>query len=361
MKPTSRPVLPVPDVWFAIPGDPDTLTGGYVYARRLTAALPATGWTPRPLSWPGSFPTPTDDDLRAVRRSLEALPAGATVLIDGLAFGALPTAVLDGLNLRLVALVHHPLARETGLSPADAARFETSERAALARALRVIVTSPVTARTLVDDFGVPAAKLHVALPGTDPGARAVAAHAVPLILTVGTLTPRKGHDVLISALARIADLPWTSRIIGSKERDTATSAKLRDLAAHHRLEDRVTFAGEMKADALREVYSRADVFALASRYEGYGMVFSEALAHGLPIVACAAGAVTETVPADAGVLVPPDDADAFADALRQVLTDAALRARLADASWRHGQTLPRWSDTAAAVAGALSQALEEAA
>jgi glycosyltransferase involved in cell wall biosynthesis len=351
----------MPEVWFAIPGDPATLTGGYVYARRLMEALPAAGWTPRLVSWPGSFPTPTEADLHLVRESLAEIPSGATVLIDGLAFGALPTSVLDGLRLRIVALVHHPLARESGLSANDVQRFETSERAALSRAHRVVTTSEMTARTLVQDFGVPRGNIHVALPGTDRAPRSVGAGDVPLILTVGTLTPRKGHDLLIAALADITDLAWSSRIVGSKERDLATTATLRKLIEHHGLEKRVSLAGEIDAVGLRDVYHHADVFALASRYEGYGMVFAEALAHGLPIVACAAGAVTDTVPADAGLLVPPDDARAFAAALRRVLTDHVLRLRLKDGSRRHGLSLPQWSDTAAAVAGALSQAMEAAA
>ncbi len=351
----------MPDVWFAIPGDPETLTGGYIYARRLAEALPRAGWTPRILSWSGSFPRPGAADLAAVRASLEALPAGATVLIDGLAYGALPAAILDGLHLRLVALVHHPLARETGLSAADAAAFETSERDALARANRVVTTSPETARTLVKDFGVPDTLLHVAPPGTDPATRAGGAGDVPLILSVGTLTPRKGHDVLVEALAQIREIPWMCRIVGSRERDPATTAQLRIQIEGHRLAHRVTLAGEMKADVLREMYTRADIFALASRYEGYGMVFAEALAHGLPIVACAAGAVPETVPADAGLLVPPDAPRAFAEALARVLTEDVTRMRLAEAAWRHGKTLPRWGDTAQAVAEALSLAAAEAA
>lgn len=351
----------MPEVWFAIPGDPSTLTGGYVYARRLTEVLPAAGWTPRLMSWPASFPNPTDADLATVRGSLEKIPKGATVLIDGLAFGALPASLLDGLSLCIVALVHHPLARESGLRAADIERFEKSERAALTRASRVVTTSHMTARTLSQDFGVAPAKIHVALPGTDRSARARGAGDVPLILTVATLTPRKGHDVLIAALAGIADLPWTSEIVGSRERDLATTASLRALIERHGLGKRITLAGEMDAGALRGIYHRADVFALASRYEGYGMVFAEALAHGLPIVACAAGAVTDTVPADAGVLVPPDDAAAFASALRRVLSDRKLRMALSDAAWRHGQALPQWRDTALSVANALSQAMEAAA
>lgn len=348
------------DIWFAIPGDPETLTGGYVYARRLAEALPQTGWTPRLLAWPGTFPYPSGSDLIAVRRSLEALPEGAIVLADGLAYGALPTAVLDGLPLRYVALVHHPLARESGISEADAATFMQCEREALTRAQSVITTSPETARTLANEFGVPPDILHVALPGTEPATRATGAGDVPLILSVGTLTPRKGHDVLVEALALIRDIPWMCRIVGSRERDPATTAGLRILIERHHLTHRVTLAGEMKADVLRDLFPRADVFALASRYEGYGMVFAEALAHGLPIVACAAGAVPGTVPADAGILVPPNAPQAFAEALAHVLTHDATRMRLAEASWRHGRALPRWSDTAAAVADALTLAADAA-
>ncbi len=351
----------MPEVWFAIPGDPETLTGGYVYARRLKDALPAAGWTVRLLSWPASFPYPTAEDLQAVRASLTALPPGATVLIDGLAYGAVPRSILEGLNLHIVALVHHPLARESGIAPADAAHFEKTERAALTLAKRVVVTSPATAQTLAQDFGVSPSKLHVALPGTARAPRAAGAGDVPLILTVGTLTPRKGHDVLIAALAEIADLPWKSQIVGSKERDLATTALLRKLIDHHNLGRRITLAGEMSGDVLQDTYGRADIFALASRYEGYGMVFAEALAHGLPIAACADGAVSETVPNDAGLLTPPDDIRAFAGTLRRILTDRALRSRMADAAWRHGQTLPQWSDTAAAVARALSATVEAAA
>ena len=356
----SKLISSMPEVWFAVPGDPETLTGGYVYARRLRDALPAAGWTPRLLSWPGSFPYPSETDLKTVRASLESLPAGATVLIDGLAYGALPTDVIEGLHLRIVALVHHPLARESGIAPADAAHFEKTERAALARAHEVVVTSPVTAHTLTQDFGVPAEKLHVALPGTERAVRARGSGDVPLILSVGTLTPRKGHDILVAALAEIADLPWTSKIVGSKERDLATTAQIRKLIEHHNLARRVVLGGEMSGPALGDIYERADIFALATRYEGYGMVFAEALAHGLPIAACDAGAVRETVPKEAGLLTNPDDASAFAASLRRMLTDHALRARLSDAAWRHGQTLPQWSDTAGAVANALHRAREAA-
>ena len=346
----------MPDVWFAVPGDVRALTGGYAYARRLMQALPQAGWTPRHLVLPASFPLPSADDLAQTRDLFAKLPARAVVLADGLAFGVLPPTLLARLELSWVALVHHPLAHETGLSDAVARRFRDSERAALGAARSVIATSPHTVEVLQSEFGVPRARIFLAPPGTDAAARVQNANQVPRLLTVATLTHRKAHDVLIHALAQLRDVPWTSLLVGSLERDPAVTAKVRGLIKTHGLEDRITLRGELRDSALEAAYAEADVFVLPSRHEGYGMVFAEALARGLPIIACAAGAVTETVPADAGLLVAPDDPTALAQALRQVLCEQGLRQRLSDAAWIHGQRLPRWADTAAQVAAALRAA-----
>jgi len=343
----------VPDVWFAIPGDPATLTGGYAYARRLTQALPAAGWSPHHVALPAEFPNPSAADLAATRDVFASLPAGTPVLVDGLAFGALPRDVLDDFDLTYVALVHHPLAQETGLSEADARRLKASEQAALDIAYAVVATSPHTATTLARAYNVAPDKIYVAPPGTDPAPRAVSNNAVPHLLTVATLTRRKGHDVLIAALATLQDLPWRSTIVGSLARDPEVTANIRAAIAAHGLQDRVTLRGELDGADLHAAYVSADIFALASRHEGYGMVFAEALARGLPIVACAAGAVVDTVPAEAGLLVPPDDPAAFAAALRRVLSDSSLRRQMSEAAWDHGRRLPTWSDTAAAVSEAL--------
>jgi glycosyltransferase involved in cell wall biosynthesis len=94
---------------------------------------------------------------------------------------------------------------------------------------------------------------------------------------------------------------------------------------------------------------------MPSRYEGYGMAFAGALASGLPVVAARAGAVPGTVPPDAGILVPPEDAPAVREALYALLTDRELRRRLSDAAWAHAQTLPRWTDTARIIAAVLGE------
>jgi glycosyltransferase involved in cell wall biosynthesis len=342
-------------VFFAIPGDPDTLTGGYVYDKRVSEALTRAGWTVKPLRLPESYPQPSADDLSESRRLLTQVPEDAVVLIDGLAFGAMPASLFEGLDLRIVALVHHPLALETGVSPARADQLRQSEKAALTLARAVITTSVSTADELVRNYGVPRSSITVAMPGTDRAERARGS-VPPVLLTVASVTPRKGYDVLVPALARIRDLAWRSVIVGSLSRDAATGKMVQSMIATEKLADRIDLKGELPPWAIEADYRSADVFVLPSRHEGYGMVFAEALAHGLPIVACAAGAVTDTVPTDAGLLVPPDDPGAVAEALRRLLMDDGLRRRLSDAAWSHGQRLPRWEDTARQVAQALRSA-----
>lgn len=341
------------DVWFAIPGDVETLTGGYVYARRLVNALPKTGWHPHILSLPNTYPAPSEEDLDVTREIFKSVPKNSVVLVDGLAFGVMPQALFDGLDLNFVALVHHPLALETGLIGADADRLRASETTALKTARTVIATGPDTARTLCSDYGVPSEKVFVALPGTDPAARAIGNGATPQLLTVATLTHRKGYNILVRALASITDLPWSSVCIGSLTRDRDTAASIRAMIKSCKLDERIELRGEVTADKLNDVYTQSDAFVLPSRHEGYGMAFAEALARGLPIVACAAGAVPDTVPKEAGRLVPPDDPDALSAALRELLTNDAARVAMANAAWVNGQSLPRWSDTAGAVATAL--------
>ena len=350
--PTNR-ISSLPEVWFAVPGDPESLTGGYIYAKRLTRALEDKGWQVPRVALPAGFPNPSPDQLTETRGLLATIPSGSTVLIDGLAFGAFTPIVLANLDLDVVALVHHPLARETGLAAGAAEAFAMSERAALATARAVIATSQHTADVLAADYGVPAARLFVAPPGTDPRTRACGNPRRPALLTVATVTPRKGHDILVAALAQIKDLSWTSTIAGSLTRAPETVAALRRQLADGGVADRVTLTGELSAEALEDVYAGAGLFVLPSRYEGYGMAFAEALAHGLPVVGCAAGAVAGTVPANASTLVPTDDPLALARALRDLLSDPVARERMADAAWDAGQRLPQWIGTATIVAGVL--------
>jgi glycosyltransferase involved in cell wall biosynthesis len=340
-------------VRFVIPGDLAARTGGYGYDRRLIEGLRARGVPVEHAALPGGFPFPDAAGLAAAERAFAETPDGSVLLADGLAFGVLgDVAARHGERIRIVALCHHPLALESGLDPEAAAELAAAERAALSHARAVIVTSPATARTLASEFGVPADRITVVLPGTDPAPPAACTGDPPVLLAVGSLIPRKGHDVLVAALGRLRDRAWTARFVGSLDLDPGWAAGIRAAVASEGLARRVALVGPVP-DAAAE-YAGADVFVLPSRHEGYGMAFAEALAHGLPVIAARAGAVADVVPPEAGILVPPDDAEALAAAIATLLDDKEIRARYRDGARRAGRRFPTWDDTAAAVAAVLA-------
>lgn len=344
----------MPDLDFFLPGDPMTRTGGYEYDRRIVAGLRALGWNVRVHALGGAYPAPSAAQRAEAARRFAAIGDGARVLVDGLAFGALPeVAVAEAARLRLVALVHHPLAEETGLTAAEAGRLAASERAALGAARRVVATSAPTAAALAR-YGVEPRRCVVVEPGTDPAPRARGSGAaIPVLLAVATLTPRKGHALLIEALAGLRDRAWRLECVGSDQRDAATAAALRARADALGLSDRIDFRGETGPEALAAAYDRADLFVSPSLYEGYGMALAEALARGLPVVATRTGAAAALVGEDAGLLVPPGDGAALRGALARLFDDRdRLRACAAGAA-RVRARLPRWEQACAALARAL--------
>ena len=242
-------------VVFAIPGDINLPTGGYTYDRRVLALLPQFGmdaqhlWLPARLSCPEVRAT-----SNGTANAFAKLPRKAVLMVDGLAYGAMPPDVIERAPCPIVALVHHPLCLETGLSDARAAELRASEVLALSLARSVVVTSAATARTLIDEFGVPGERITVAVPGTDrppgtvrilpslataprsrkttasqPKATNIAPAPAPVqMLSVGSIVPRKGYDVLMRALGKLRHVPeWRLTIAGATDRSPETAEALR--------------------------------------------------------------------------------------------------------------------------------------
>lgn len=322
------------EIAFVVPGSLDQLTGGYLYDRHVIDGLWSRGHAVKVIEL-----APSDRET-----ALAELADGTMAVIDGLALPALEATVLAHWGrLRLVALIHHPLAEETGLSPAAAERLIRLETAALQHFCGVVCPSPRTAAA-VAAYGIPSDRIFVIPPGTAKPDRPLRRHRSPVrsLLCVASVIPRKGHRVLLAALARLRDLDWQLLCIGSLNRDPRTARLIRQVISAARLGQRITLAGEQPPRMVMRAYRAADCFVLPSLHEGYGMAFAEAMAHGLPIVASDAGAIPETVPREAGLLVPSGDAVALARALRQVIAEPALAIRLAAGSRAAGGRLPDW-------------------
>lgn len=346
-----------PAIRFVVPGPITQRTGGYGYDRRIVAALRGDGRTVRVEELPGEFPVCCGTAAAAARAVLDSAAAGEVLVIDGLALPAFAAPLAEGgESATVLALVHHPLALETGLSPDQQRDLRRIESTLLGRVDGVIATSGATAKLLAG-FGVAADDVAVVVPGTDPAQRAAGSDgpAVQLIC-VGTLIPRKGHRLLIEALAGCADLPWRLRCFGSLTRDRDTADAARAAAEAHGLAHRIAFEGEAAPETLAAAYHGSDLFVLASALEGYGMAFAEALARGLPVVGSGAGAVRDTVPEQAGLIVPAGDREALRDALSRAIGDDDFRRKLAKGAHAAGRRLPDWTAAGRAFAAAVDRA-----
>ncbi len=345
-------------VTFVVPGDLGTPTGGYIYDRRIIEGLRAGGERVDVKTLSGLFPFPDARALRHAAGEFSSIPDGTLVVADGLAAGAMPVEIEhEAARLRIVALVHHPLARETGLPKNAVDELEASERRTLQLVRHVIVTSPATATLLQREFGVSAGRVSVVLPGTDRGQRAAGSQsgATTRLLCVASVTPRKGHVTLVRALGSIADLDWSMTCVGSMQRDLVTPLRVLKEVAKAKLNDRVRFLGELKdTAAIEPYYESADIFVLPTEYEGYGMAVAEALAHGLPVVSTPTGGIDDLVGAHAGILVPPGNVAALAAALRRLITDRDERERMRGGAWAAGSRLPTWDDAARRFAAVLA-------
>jgi len=357
-----------PHLAFGVPGDLATPTGGYGYDRRIIQELRHLGWRVEVADVGDNFPFPNAAQRATALAILSAVPPGYPLVLDGLAFGALPEAATLRFRRPLIALVHQPLALDPALGPAQADTLRETERVALSAAARVVVTSDATARLLTAQYGVPSGRISVVRPGNDRVAPAPGSNdGVVRLLAVGSVVPVKGYDVLIAALATLTDLAWRLTIAGDRTRNSAAAAQLDADIAAHGLGDRVTVLGAVPPVRINELFSASDLFVLASRFEGYGMALTEAIAHGVPVVSTTAGAIPHTVPAGTGLLVPPDDAAALAQALRRLIADPAQRRRLGANALAAAARLPTWRDSArlfvdaVETAGAMSGSAQKSA
>ena len=336
---------------FVYPGDLNARTGGYAYDRRIIEGLKNLGWQIQLISLGPGYPFPSPIQVAQAAEKLLKLPIGIPMVIDGLALGALPAlAAQIAQRHPLIALIHHPLAFEAGLSDAQINHLKQSEIEALRYVSKAIANSLATARHLYVHYGLAQSRIEVVLPGTDrishtyPKEKHSASNSNPIrLLSVGSIIPRKGFHYLIEALAPLAGSNWTLSIAGETSRHAKAYAQLlADIQRFH-LTNQVHVLGAVSDQELQTLYEQADVFVLASLFEGYGMVYAEAMAYGLPIIATTGGAIPDTVPTEAGLLVAPGDVPALTLALKTLIEDQAYRARLASGALLASAQQPSWA------------------
>ncbi|UOD50789.1 glycosyltransferase family 4 protein [Orrella daihaiensis] len=345
----------------AFPGDLNTLTGGYLYDKRILAELQTLGWEVTPLSLDPRFPAVDANIKQQTADLLARTDSSHTLVIDGLALGALGQYAELIKNKRpFVALVHHPLALESGIDQQTAQELRRAEHEALSHAQSVIVTSQTTKQTLVERYEVVPTKITVVEPGIDrpdQPARAPVEAANPelpvKLLSVGAIVPRKGFDVLIKALGQLQHLNWQLAIVGDEHRAPDHTHQIKELINQLSLQNRVTLLGALSTEQLAQQYQAADVFVLTSRYEGYGMAYTEALAWGLPVVGTDGGACAQTLATIAAKVVPVDDIQAIKTTLELVISDRQTRAMMQMAACEHAMTLPTWEESGKRFAQAL--------
>ncbi|WP_193182518.1 glycosyltransferase family 4 protein [Nisaea sediminum] len=336
------PGLPV---HFIVPGPLGTLTGGFIYDRQMVDGLQAAGRLGAVHELSGNFPRAAPYDVAAGAAVLAGLPDRALCVIDGLALTALGQVVAQhGSRLDVVAMIHHPLADETGLGEREREAFFAAEKAVLGDVTRIVVSSARTALRL-RDFGVNPSAVRVVEPGIAEWARGeswIGDGSAPVrVLSVATLTKRKGHDVALKALASCSDLDWRLDIVGAP-RDPEHGADLKTLSGELGILERVTFHGEVGEEKLVELHRRASLFLSATYHEGFGMALADAVAFGLPVVTTEEGAVAEAV-RTAAEQVPAGDVDGLGQTLRTLLGDDGARRQLAARSRDAASGLSDWA------------------
>jgi glycosyltransferase involved in cell wall biosynthesis len=343
-------------IFFVVPGPLTTRTGGYIYDARMVEGLRGRGACVDVVELTQSSSYPTEDGRRAALLAFSRMEDGAIVVIDGLALPALADVVEREANrLKIVAIVHLPVAAGVALDAGAAEQIHEQERRALRAARQIIVTSPATI-PLLESYNLPSASISVVEPGTDRAPIARGSHGNTVhLLCVATVNAGKGHEILVRALACLPARNWQLTCAGSLTRDPEAVERVHRVIMELGLADRVRFAGELDANSIEDCYDTADVFVLATLQETYGMAVAEAVAHGLPVISTTTGAIQSLVGSHAGILVPPGDVDALSAALARVIDDDQLRVTMAGAARRMADRLPTWDDACEKFAAALRQ------
>ncbi len=274
-----------------------------------------------------------------LRHRLSDVTPDALPVLDGMLLPDLEQQTEALAAADAIVLVHHASAK-AGRDPDARQEVKQIERHMLPRFRRVVATSAGVAERLAAEFGVAAPAVF--RPGLPDLPRSPGSGSGCNLACIGVITPRKGHDKLLGALARLTDLDWTLAIAGDAGRDPVHAATIANLIDALGLQSRVTVLPDPSAEALEAVWRGADLFTLASRWEGYPASAAEALRRGVPAVALTNDALAALLTPSCGILCDSADPATFSKSLRRAIADNGLRAALAEGAWQAGLALPGW-------------------
>jgi glycosyltransferase involved in cell wall biosynthesis len=336
-------------VAFITVGDTGRKTGGYVYNARVISGLRQRGVEVEEIVACGASP----DEQRAAAPQLGSTldPSEFDVIVvDALArIAVAPHLARWRASRPVVAMVHELPSVAGGETGPETLARERDYEEPLLSADRLVGVSE-HGRKVLQSRGVQPGRIHVALPGFDhlpSNALSYVERDGPVLaLCVAQWIPRKGILALVEAW-KLHERPGSElQLIGETDADPDYAARV-SAAIEAAPQSSIIVSGAVDDAVLGAAYASADLFVLPSRYEGYGIVYAEALSRGLPIAACDVGPVPEVVGREAAILVQPDDRDALSAALDLLLGDSKLRERMSAAAIRRASRLPRWEDTVA--------------
>ena len=334
-------------ILFVIPGDINLPTGGYRYDRKMIEEWRGKGHVVDLLSLPGNYPFPTASEKKLALKFLDKVPASSIAVVDGLAGGAHPEFLKQLSEIMpVIALVHHPLCLESGLNSDSRKNLKNLEAKGLEFVSGIVTTSPKTSKSVQNLFAVDSGKISCVIPGVERGSIASPAKNETIrLLCVGSVIERKGHRILLEALGKLKHLDWHLDCVGKTDFEPGLYTELLEVVDGQGLKSRVKFHGAIEPEALEQKYGQAHVFVLPSLFEGYGMVYAEAIVRGLPVIGTIAGAIPETVPSECGILVSPGSIEELQSALEIMISKHQTREHYRKSALSSASGFPSWSES----------------
>jgi glycosyltransferase involved in cell wall biosynthesis len=346
-------------------GDPDRLTGGYLYHRRMAEAAPAHGARIAFESFPEwPFPLAVAAGRGMLRRTGTA--RANVLLLDSIAAAfAAPWLALRASRLPVVGTLHQPPGG-IGHGRIRTAAQAPLDRLAYSRARVLIAASEHLAGQLRAE-GIAAERIRVVPPGRDV-APAPAGSAGDLrrgrrtaFLCVANWLKHKGVLELLDAFAALPPDIATLHLAGDERAEPDYAARILERLARADLAGRVVRHGAVSRGTVAALYAGADAFVLPAFRESYGTVWGEAMAAGLPVVGWNAGNLPHLLgDHQEGLMAAPGDVAALSRALLELGTDEELRGRLGRAARERALARPTWEQSAAAYFAAIRSALSPA-